>query len=103
MDGMLPRRPDRFFVEEMVVKRLMASVVGAALAMVMGTAAYAGDASEAVGEPALDMPTMHSLGVWWAVKGDDNANAVIDFSYRKAGGGGMAECAAVVSGGEGCA
>ncbi|MCL2647195.1 MAG: DUF1565 domain-containing protein [Phycisphaerales bacterium] len=56
-----------------------------AAAMVGGGAAYGGNGAEAVGGPALEMPTMHSLGVYWVVKGDDNKNARVDFSYRKAG------------------
>jgi hypothetical protein len=41
--------------------------------------------SEPVGEPTLELPTLRSLGVWWAVKGDANQNAKIEFEYRKVG------------------
>ena len=66
------------------MKRVLAGVIGALTACVV-TAAYAGNGSEPVGEPTLDMATLHSLGVYWGIKGDDNRNAAINFSYRKAG------------------
>jgi hypothetical protein len=37
------------------------------------------------GDPALEPPTLRSLGVTWVVKGDDNGNAKVDVEYRKAG------------------
>jgi len=57
-----------------------------ALAMCLATGvAFGGNASEPVGEPTLELPTLRSLGVWWAVKGDDNGNAKMTLAYRKAG------------------
>ncbi|MDH7571016.1 MAG: right-handed parallel beta-helix repeat-containing protein, partial [Armatimonadota bacterium] len=47
--------------------------------------ARAADGCTPVGSPQLEAPTLHSLGVWWVVRGDDNANAVIALAYRKAG------------------
>lgn len=35
--------------------------------------------------PQLDPATLHSLGAWWIVKGDDNANAAVTCHFRKAG------------------
>jgi hypothetical protein len=55
-----------------------------ALAFSIAATASAGDASEPAGEPVLEMPTLHSLGVYWIIRGDDNGNARIEFEYRKA-------------------
>jgi hypothetical protein len=41
--------------------------------------------SQPVGEPQLERPTLHSLGVYWIVRGDDNQNALVRLEYRKAG------------------
>ena len=37
------------------------------------------------GEPVLEPATLCSLGVYWIVKGDDNANAKISVAYRATG------------------
>jgi hypothetical protein len=47
--------------------------------------AFGDDAAFPQGEPALDPPTLRSLGVSWVVKGDANRNAKIDVEVRKAG------------------
>lgn len=49
------------------------------------SAALQAEASAPEGEPALDPPTLHCLGVSWAVRGDDNRNARIDVSWRREG------------------
>jgi len=38
-----------------------------------------------LGDPQLDRPTLHSLGVYWIVRGDDNRNASVHLEYSKAG------------------
>ncbi|MBN2473981.1 MAG: right-handed parallel beta-helix repeat-containing protein [Pirellulales bacterium] len=38
-----------------------------------------------LGEPVLDAPTLHCLGGYWIVGGDDNRNARVDVTYRRAG------------------
>jgi hypothetical protein len=43
------------------------------------------NAAAPVADPVLDPPTLHSLGAYWMIKGDDNKNAVIQMAYRKAG------------------
>jgi len=43
------------------------------------------NASAPMGEPVLEPATLHCLGAYWIVKGDDNKNAVIEMSFRKAG------------------
>ncbi|MCL2639927.1 MAG: right-handed parallel beta-helix repeat-containing protein [Phycisphaerales bacterium] len=67
----------------------MKKFVGLALAMCLATGvggvAFGGDAAEPVGEPTLELPTLRSLGFWWAVKGDDNGNAKMTLTYRKTG------------------
>lgn len=40
-----------------------------------------------LGEPVLEAPTLHSLGAYWIIGGDDNKNAAISMGYRKAGAG----------------
>ena len=46
---------------------------------------FGDDASSPQGEPALDPPTLRSLGLSWVVKGDANRNAKIEVEYRKPG------------------
>src|SRR5690242_19977760 len=48
--------------------------------------ALADNASAPIGEPVLEHPTLHCLGVYWIVRGDDNRNAAISVDYRKSGG-----------------
>lgn len=43
------------------------------------------NASTPSGDPVLEHPTLHCLGAYWIIKGDDNANAVVAVEYRKAG------------------
>lgn len=45
----------------------------------------AGNESYPVSDPVLDPPTLHCLGAYWIVRGDDNANASVAVGYRKAG------------------
>src|SRR5437773_1476515 len=47
--------------------------------------ARAVDTSQPLGEPQLERPTLHSLGVYWIIQGDDNKNASVQLAYRKAG------------------
>src|SRR5947207_12804877 len=47
--------------------------------------ALAENASKPISEPVLEPPTLHSLGVYWIIEGDDNENAKIDLDYRKKG------------------
>src|SRR5688572_22693831 len=49
------------------------------------TRSLAGDAAEARGEPVLEAPTLHSLGVHWIIAGDENANAAVRVEWRKTG------------------
>lgn len=37
------------------------------------------------GEPVAETPTLHSLGCYWVISGDDNANATVALQYRAAG------------------
>jgi hypothetical protein len=43
-------------------------------------------AAGADGEPVLEMPTLHSLGVHWIIAGDANQNAEVRMNCREAGG-----------------
>ena len=58
-----------------------ALLLAAALA---GQAAHAQDAVTA-GELILEPATLISLGFEWMIEGDDNRNAAVDLSFRKAG------------------
>ncbi len=51
----------------------------------VGGAAHADNAATPVGDPVLERPTLHSLGAYWIIRGDDNQNATIDVEYRKEG------------------
>ncbi len=42
--------------------------------------------AQPVGEPQLERPTLHSLGVYWIVRGDADQKATIPLEYRQAGG-----------------
>jgi hypothetical protein len=42
--------------------------------------------SKPIGKAVAERPTLHSLGMHWIVRGDDNKNAKIDLDYRAAGG-----------------
>lgn len=46
---------------------------------------FADNASTPLGEPALDAPTLRSLGCTWIVRGDANRNASVEVDVRKAG------------------
>ena len=45
----------------------------------------ASNAIRPLGEPALEPATLHSLGVYWIVQGDANANARVAVHYREVG------------------
>ena len=56
---------------------------GLALSLgMLGTNALAENAAKPQGEPGVDPPTMHSLGVNWLVGGDENKNASVGFAFR---------------------
>ena len=50
---------------------------------VLCSPSLAENAVKPLGEPVLDPPTLHSLGVYWIVQGDDNKNAAVQVEYRK--------------------
>ncbi|MCE5215571.1 right-handed parallel beta-helix repeat-containing protein [bacterium] len=43
------------------------------------------DASIPLGEPVLEAPTLHCLGAYWVIRGDENRNARVELRFRKAG------------------
>jgi len=61
---------------------VIAALLGPVLAAL---SVFAGDAVVSPGEPVLEPATLHCLGVYWIVPGDDNTNARIDVAYRVAG------------------
>jgi hypothetical protein len=42
------------------------------------------DQARPVGDPQAERPTLHSLGVYWIVRGDDNRNASVRLEFRRA-------------------
>jgi hypothetical protein len=50
------------------------------------TVAEESTAAAPAGEPVLEMPTLHSIGVHWIVAGDANQNAEVQMNCRVAGG-----------------
>jgi len=50
-----------------------------------GSPSNAREAAQADGEPVLEPPTLHCLGAYWLVRGDDDKDAGIAVHYRKAG------------------
>src|SRR4051812_7718014 len=56
-----------------------------ALLLLFSLPCTADNASHPLGDPAVERPTLHSLGVHWIISGDDNQNAAIAFDYCKAG------------------
>jgi hypothetical protein len=52
--------------------------------LVRGSACPGAEDSQPVGDPQLERPTLHCLGVYWIVRGDDNLNAMVRLEYRKA-------------------
>ena len=60
----------------------------AAAFVFIGCSAIAAPADEArvLGEPGLEMPTLHSLGFHWIIGGDANGNASVRVEWRKEGG-----------------
>jgi hypothetical protein len=63
------------------------SVICAAIltGLMCAAAAPAADGSQPLGDPVLERPTLHSLGMYWIVSGDDNRNATVRLEYRAAG------------------
>jgi len=50
-----------------------------------GSVSLGADRARMLGDPQLERPTLHSLGAYWIVVGDDNRNAMVRLEYRKAG------------------
>ena len=66
-------------------KALLVSLGLLAVASLSGGACRGADRAQPVGEPQLERPTLHSLGVYWIVRGDDNGNAAVGLEYRPVG------------------
>ena len=56
-------------------------------ALACAAPAFANDVAKPSADPVLDQPTLHSLGAYWIIKGDANANATVRVDYRKKGAG----------------
>ena len=53
--------------------------------VVSSSVSLGADQTRVLSEPQLERPTLHCLGVYWIVAGDDNRNASVHLEYRKAG------------------
>src|SRR5512137_1769850 len=65
------------------MKRALAPV--SLLSLTLSFALFAENATKPLGDPVLEAPTLHSLGVYWIVQGDDNQNAVVEMEFREKG------------------
>ncbi|MGO9112061.1 MAG: hypothetical protein ACLP9L_22780 [Thermoguttaceae bacterium] len=54
------------------------------LLVVLTGSARDGNVARSTAEPVLDPPTLHCLGVYWIVQGDDNKNGRVEVAYRPA-------------------
>lgn len=43
------------------------------------------DAAQPLGDPVLEPPTLHCLGAYWIIRGDDDGDATVRVTYRPAG------------------
>src|SRR5918993_2529882 len=59
--------------------------VSIAVALACATSALGNDVAKPSSDPVLDRPTLHSLGAYWIIKGDKNANAAVRVDYRRRG------------------
>lgn len=53
------------------------------LSLIMPNVAFCQNTSTSGGEVFSELPTLHCLGVRWAILGDQNKNAVINVSYKE--------------------
>src|ERR1019366_2360578 len=53
--------------------------------LALGVPLRAENASVPLGEPVIEPSTLHCLGAYWIVRGDDNQNARVEMSFRKSG------------------
>jgi hypothetical protein len=60
-------------------------VVASGVAVPAPPLAAAGENGVTAGELVIDPPTLINLGFEWLITGDDNRNATVEVSYRKAG------------------
>jgi hypothetical protein len=51
----------------------------------LASGAHASNQSKPLADPVLEPPTLHCLGTYWIVQGDDNKNAHLEVAYRPAG------------------
>jgi hypothetical protein len=68
------------------MKTALLSVTILAGQIASGSVSLGADPAQLLGDPQLERPTLHSVGVYWIVGGDDNRNATVGLEYRKAGG-----------------
>ncbi len=59
-------------------------LAGLLLVFVTGCAG-ADDSATPLGDPVLEAPTLHSLGAYWIISGDDDGNAKVSVEYRETG------------------
>jgi hypothetical protein len=74
----LPEKLPRSPAARRLVPRLVAALILVAFSV-------NSRAARPVGEPQLERPTLHSLGVYWVVRDDPGRTASVQVEYRKAG------------------
>ncbi len=67
------------------MKRSLAAAAIFTAFLSVGVPAEGSDRAQAGAGPQLDRPTLHSLGVYWVIRGDDDRDASIRLDYREAG------------------
>jgi len=67
------------------MKRWLAAAAIFAASLSAGALAEGSDRADANAGPQLDRPTLHSLGIYWVIGGDDDRDASIRLDYREAG------------------
>ncbi len=78
--------PDKPHILAHADRVLRVPLVSLLLAALFGvTFPASSDAARPVGEPQLERPTLHSLGVYWIIRDDPGGTASVRLEYRKAG------------------
>ena len=72
-------------IETRTARARMIYTVPFAIILISGALSLRIQAAAPVGEPQLDRPTLHSLGVYWIIRDDPGRTASVQLEYRKAG------------------
>ena len=67
------------------LKKPFLALLGLALIHHLTAPVYGGNDAQPFSEPILEAPTLHCLGVYWIIRGDENKNARMEIFYKRAG------------------